>query len=426
MGPGTVNSSAQPGAQAASADAALEELRSRLLRYPIEQYPVQHAVSQFHLGVALLQSDRAPEALGALALARSGFADAGLTLELAKSENMQGVALREVGDLPGAGRAFAAATADFAKLDQPLEEAAASYNLGLVLRLLGGSASAQVALARAGELFTAANLPIQGGAAARELGTLLLTEGRLDEAVAVLTDAMDRARSGGDAAGTGAAANALGLAHLAAGARDEAVLAFRTAASTHPRSIRPAEHAMAKANLALAYETQDPARSRLAASQALAVSAAPPPVREQAEAVLARLPAYMGGELFAVLEDVAEVGDEWAVVLRDEVTRWVDCSPAERSEAAGHWVGGILQRSGRGPEFMEGFLNALLELPPVAYERIIEAVVRASARESEEGADRFRSISRSAMARFPIPQWQRLAATFDRVAAANGTPASWS
>lgn len=424
MGPGTVNSSAQPGAQASGADAALEELRSRLLRYPIEQYPVQHAVSQFHLGVALLQSDRAQEALGALALARAGFADAGLTLELAKAENMQGVALREVGDLPGAGRAFAAATADFAKLDQPLEEAAASYNLGLVLRLLGGSASAKAALARAGELFTAANLPIQGGAAARELGTLLLTEGRLDEAVTVLTDAMDKARSGGDAAGTGAAANTLGLAHLAAGARDEAVLAFRTAASTHPRSIRPAEHAMAKANLALAYETQDPERARLAAGQALAVRAAPAPVRAQAEAVLTRLPAYTGGELFAVLED--EAGDEWAVVLRDEVTRWVDCSPAARAEAAGHWVGGVLQRSGRGPEFMEGFLNALLELPPVAYERIIEAVVLASARESAEGADRFRAISRSAMARFPIPQWQRLAATFDRVAAANGTPASWS
>jgi len=413
----------QPSEQPVETDTDI--LRSRLARYPLVQYPVQHAVTQFHLGVALLQAGRAEDALAALNVARAGFTTAGLVLELAKTVNMLGVAMREVGNLESAADSFGAAATAFAKLDQRLEEAAASYNHGLVNRLLGNSDAAHPALARAKELFEAANLPVQGGAAARELGTLLLTDGRLEEAITVLSDAVSRAQDGGDGAGAGAAANTLGLAHLAAGTADDAVRALRTASGAHPRSLRPAEHAMAKANLALAHErAQDPARARLAASQALTVSAVSGPVRQQAEAVLARLPAYTGSELFAVLED--EAGDEWTVVLRDEVTRWVDCSPAERAEAAGHWVGGVLQRSGRGPEFMEGFLNALLELPPVAYERIIEAVVQASARESEEGADRFRAISRSAMARFPIPQWQRLEATFDRVAVASGTPASWS
>lgn len=420
MGPAAV----QPSAQPTDVEVALDELRTRLRRYPAEQYPVQHAVSQFHLGVALLQSGRAEEALGALATARSGFATTGLALELAKAENMQGVALREVGDLVAAGAAFASAAADFANLEQSLEEAAASYNLGLVRRLLGDSAGAQPALARAGELFIAANLPIQSAAAARELGTLLLTDGRSEEAIPILTDAVDKARDGGDAAGTGAAANTLGLAHLAAGDRGAAALAFRLAASTHPRSIRPAEHAMAKANLALAYEQHDPARARLAAGQALAVRATPAPVRQLAQEVLGRLPALCGSELFDVLDD--EPADDWPVVLRDEVTRWADCPPAERAEAAGHWVEGVLQRSGRGPEFVEAFLNALLELPPAAYERIVETVVRASGSQSESAADRFRAITRSGMARFPIPQWQRLAATFDQAAERAGTPAAWS
>lgn len=413
----------QPAEQAVGSDTDI--LRSRLERYPPAQYPVQHAVTQFHLGVALLQAGRAEQALAALAVARSGFAGAGLTLELAKAVNMQGVALREIGDLDAAAAAFRAAATSFAALDQSLEEAAASYNHGLVSRLLGNSDQAHPALARAKELFEAANLPVQGGAAARELGTLLLTDGRLEEAITVLSEAVSRAQDGGDGAGAGAAANTLGLAHLAAGTADDAVRAFRTASGAHPRSLRPAEHAMAKANLALAHErAQDPARARLAASQALTVSAISGPVREEAEAVLARLPPATGAELFDVLED--EPSEQWAALFRDEVTRWGECSSAQRTAAAGQWVDGVLHRSGRGPELTEAFLNALLELPPAAYERIVEAIVRATGNRTTEAAERFRSITRSGMARFPIPQWQRMAATFNRAAESAGEPEDWS
>lgn len=413
----------QPSEQALDSD--LETLRVRLLRYPPEQYPVQHAVTRFHLGVAFLQAGQAEQALAALDAARSGFATAGLALEEAKAVNMHGVALREVGDMAAAAVAFRAAAAGFAGLDQRLEEAAASYNLGLVGRLLGDVETARAALTRAVELFTAANLPVQGGAAARELGTLLLTDGQLDEAITVLTDAVGRAQDGGDGAGTGGAANILGLAQLAAGAPEAAVLAFRTAAGAHPRSLRPAEHAMAKANLALAYERgKDPARARLAVGQALAVPTLSGPVRHQAEAVLGRLPVATGAELFGVLEN--EPIDQWPALFRDEVTRWGDLSVADRAEAAENWVAGVLDRSGRGPEFTEGFLNALLELPPAAYERIVEAIVRATGDRGEAAADRFRSITRSGMARFPIPQWQRMAATFNRAAQRDGEHAGWS
>lgn len=403
----------------------LGTLRSRLLRYPPHQYPVQHAVTRFHLGVALLQAGRAGEALAALTAARSGFAAAGLALELAKAVNMHGVALREVGDLAAAAEAFGAAAADFARLDQPLEEAAASYNHGLVRRLLGDPDRAQAALARAEELFTAANLPVQGAAAARELGTLLLVEGRPGEAVMLLSGAVSRAREGGDAAGTGAAANTLGLAHLATEAPKDAVDAFRAAAGAHPRSVRPAGHAMAKANLALAYErVGEPSRARLAAAQALAVTAIPGPVRQQAEAVLTRLPPVTGSELFNVLD--SEPAEQWPGVLRDEVTRWGDCSPADRAVAAGHWVEGVLRRSGRGPELTEALFNAVIELPPAAYERIVESIVRATGARTDAEANRFRAVARSGMARFPVPQWQRLAATFERAAERNGNRGGWS
>ncbi|MDQ3463521.1 MAG: tetratricopeptide repeat protein [Actinomycetota bacterium] len=414
-----------PQSVGSATDTDLEELRSRLLRYPVAQYPVQHAVTRFHLGVRLLQVGRAAEALPALDAAAAGFTAVGLALELAKAVNMRGVALREVGDLHAAAEAFAVAATGFAELGQPLEEAAASYNLGLVRRLLGDSDQARSGLLRAMQLFGAANLPVQEAAAARELGTLLLTDGHPEEAVTVLTTAVSRARDGGDAAGTGAAANTLGLAYLAGGTVLDAVGAFRTAAGAHPRSVRPAEHAMAKANLALAYERQAaPARARLAAGQALAVSDVPAAVRDQAEAVLGRLPPATGAELFDVLED--EPPEGWPVVLREEVTRWAECRPAERAEAAGSWVEGVVLRSGRGPELTEALLNAVLELPPAAYERIVEALVRATSRQPDTAADRFRAVTRSGMARFPVPQWQRLAATFERAAERSGNPAGWT
>ena len=413
----------QPSRPAVDPDVG--ELTARLLRYPQQHYPVQHAVTQFHLGVALLRVGRAGAALDALTGAEAAFRGIGLSLELAKAGNMRGVALRETGDLQGAAQSFAAAATDFARLDQPLEEAAASYNAGLTRRLLGDPDGAEAALARAGELFAAANLPVQEAAVGRERGTLLLTAGRLEEAAAVLGAAVDRARDGGDATGAGAGANALGLAHLAAGRPSEAVEAFRAAVALHPLSLRPTEHAMAKANLALAYERQAlPAHARLAAVQALAATAVPGPVRQQAREILDRLPAETGAELFEVL--AAEPAQRRDVLLREEVTRWAACSPALRSAAAGHWVAGVVQRAGSGPELSEGLLNALLELPPAAYERVVAAVVSAAERRPAGEADRFRAVTRSGMARFPVPQWQRLAATFERAAAGTGASSGWT
>jgi hypothetical protein len=182
---------------------------------------------------------------------------------------------------------------------------------------------------------------------------------------------------------------------------------------------------MVKANLALAHERSgDTARAQLAAQQALGVSGADPAVRAHAQQVLDRLPEASGGELFAVLDE--EPTTRWAATMREEVQRWADATTAVRQAAAAAWVDGQLHRPGREYELAQTLLGALLELPPPAYLRVVAAVVVAVGRRSDEDADRFRAVTRSAMARFPIPQWQRLAATFDEQARERGQPAEWA
>ncbi len=68
----------------------------------------------------------------------------------------------------------------------------------------------------------------------------------------------------------------------------------------------------------------------------------------------------------------------------------------------------------------------MLELPPADYDALVDAVVRASAGRAPEDTERVEAVVRSAMARFAIPQWQRLAASFDAAATAAGLPARWT
>jgi len=403
----------------------LDALRSRLARYPVERYPVQHATCQFHLGTLLLQAERTHDALEALSAAESGFAACGMALERAKAANMRGVTWRAAGDPVRARESFERAAEGFRALDRPVEEAAASFNLGLIRADLGDVAGARTALERAERLFRAAGRNAQAAAARREHGSVLLQSGDLDTAIRLLEPAVQVALDSGDPAGAGAAANTLGLSHLGRGELDAAVTAFHVALSAHPRSVRPAEYAMVKANLALAHERNgDVPRALLAAQQALGVTTAAAPVRSQAQQVLDRLPAASGAELFAVLDD--EPAERWPQTVREEVVRWADASTAMRHSAATSWVEGQLERPGLGHPLAQTLLSALLELPPPAYLRVVAALVAAVGRRSPEDAESFRTVTRSAMARFPLPQWQRLAATFDQQALEQQQPATWT
>ncbi len=399
-------------------------LVERLRRYPVERYPVQHATTQFHLGSVLLHAGDTGAALEALTAARDAFAHAGLRLEQAKATVVLGVALRAAGRSDEAVAAFSTAGDELGALAQPAEQAAASYDLGLVLQDVGDLLGAHAAWTTARELFLSAGYPAQAAAAARDHGASLLTMGEVEAARPLLERATSLAERAGDDAGAGAAANVLGLAHLAAREPAAAVTALRRASSAFPRGSRPAEHAMVKANLALAHEQAgNQARARLAARQALAVPSAAGTVRTQAQQILARLPGQAHEDLLAVLD--VEHREQWVGVIRDEVLRVAELPGDDRRALLGGFLDGVLARAGASYDLVESLLQVVLELPPRTYGSIVATVVDACAGRPERDGERLRAVISSALARFALPQWQRLVATLNAAATAAGQPATW-
>lgn len=400
------------------------ELEERLARYPADRYPVQHATAQFHLGVALLNAERLEPAQAALATAAQLLDPKALPVEHAKATNALGAALRLGGRTHEAAGAFRRAAATFESADEALDQGAALFNLGLVQREADEAEDALGSLSRARDLLDPKRVPKQASAAAREHGATLLELGRPEAAADALEGAMALAERFSDQAGLGAAANILGLARLAGGRVQAAVEALRAAAGAHPRTVRPADHAMAKANLALAYErTPDAARARLNARQALAVRQAPTAVVEQARAVVERLGSDPG-DLVTILDD--EPPDRWPALIREDVARWVDASPGERRAEAAAWIDGELARPGQGPQLAEAMLDTILELPPAAMDAVIRSLLEALGSSDPEAARRFRSEAWRAMAAFQVPQERRLRDRFDRIAVDLGQEPVWS
>lgn len=369
---------------------AIDELEARIAQHPAERYPVQNATASFHLGALLAEAGRAAEAVEALRRSVTLFGRAGLREEQAKSRNALGAALRLTGDTVAAATSFREAAAELAAAGLALEEGAALHNLGLAAR-------DATALRRARARFAAAGETRHEAAAARELGLVLLEQGDLADAERVLVEAVSLAERAGDLAGLGAASNVLGLALLALERPAEAAAAFRSSAGAHGRGVRPSEHAMAKANLSLAHERSgDPRRARLAARQALAVAAAPAPVRAQAESVLGRLPDEPG-DLARVLAEEPE--ETRLAVAREELVRWAAAPGEELRREAAAWV------ELGSPELAEPLLGALLELPPAEMSAIAAELARCA-------DERFRTAVERASARFPVPQLGRLQEAF--------------
>ena len=398
-------------------------LGERLRRYPPERYPVQHATTQFHLGAVLLHADEAGSASAALTAAHLLFERAGMRLEAGKALLMLGIAYRSGGRRDEAARAFVSAGALLASVDAAPERGAAAYNLGLVRQDVGDRAGAHDAWQAACEAFVAAGHPAQAAAASRDHGASLLAAGDAEAALPLLEKAAALAERAGDDPGTAAAANVLGLGHLAAHDPGSAVAVLRRALAFAPRTTRAADHAMVKANLALAYEQAGSApRARLAARQALGVPAAAAPVRAQAHALLARLPGVAEDDLLAVLD--AEDREQWAPLVREEAVRTAEV-PAARTTFVRALLDGVLTRSGTAYDRAQVLLEVSLELPPRTYDGLVAAVVTGCAGRPAEDEQRLRAVLGSALARFAIPQWQRLAASLNAAAEDAGLPAGW-
>lgn len=392
---------------------------ARVRRYPLERYPVQHATAQFHLGAARLAAGDPEAAVAAFTSARRVFARAGLGLEVVKATNMMGIARQEAGRAAEAAAAFRAAREGFATLGKPAEEAAASFNLGLALRNCDDLDGARAAWTAARERFLGVGREAQAAACARELGALLLA---VDPAAAepLLEEATALAERAGDLPALGASSNVLGLAFLALGRPAAATEAFQRALAAFPRSVRPEEYAMAKVNLALAYaQTGQQARARLVARQALAVPGGARPVRDQARRLLAQLPDTTGDDLLAALDE--DPPARWPGTMRDEVLRLLDSPPADRQSAVASLLTASVSRPGWGRGLVQTLLDVLLELPPAAYDVMARALITAAASCPPEQAEGLRAVLLSAMARFPLPQWERLARTFRPVTDGDGT-----
>ncbi|MEJ7745118.1 MAG: tetratricopeptide repeat protein [Nocardioidaceae bacterium] len=418
------NLASPQGQRADETEPETAELEARLRRYPAARYPAQHASTAFHLATVHLRCGRLVDAVPLLSAAYDIFGRLGMRLEQTKTLTMHGVALREGGRGDLARQTFQRAAREFNQLEQPVEEAAASYDLGLVLHEQGDDTGALQAMTRAYDLFLEAGHFAQAGKAAREQGIYRLGAGDVRAALPLLEEAAALAERSGDLPGLGAAANALGLAQLAAEDAGAAVQAFVRAVGAFPRSLRGPEHAMTKANLAVALErVGNLAQARLAARQALAVSSAEPPVRAQAQQLLDRFSEPSQVDLMAVLDE--EPADRWPAIIREEVLRWCDARPLERSAAVRGFVDGVLSRAATSYDLAESLLAVVLELPPGPYADMVTAVVHVTGGLRQEDSERVHAVIGSAMARFAIPQWQRLAASLNEAAIGMGQPASW-
>ena len=405
-------------------EAAIRDLEERLRRYPSKRYPVQHATAQFHLGITLAAAGDLERAEEALVTAAQLFDPAALRAEHGKAMNALGSVLRLAGRPKEAAHILARAAATFHAAGLTAEHGAACFNLGLVRREAGDVDGASHAFDVARRLFEAAGAPAHAAAAARELGAVRFAAGDLAAAERALEGAVPTALRAGDAAGAGAAANLLGLVELAAGRATEAVDSFATAAAAHPRSVRPADYAMAKANLALAHEgAGDAVRARVAARQALGIPAAAPPVRTQAEAVLSRLGGAQPDDMVAVLAE--EEPEHRAAIVREELARWADAGDAERRADAAAWIDGQLARPSAAVGLAESWVAGLLELAPADMETVIRSVVEALGEREAEAQERFRAEVAMAAARFHVPQLLRLRDAFNRIAAELGEEPAW-
>jgi hypothetical protein len=85
----------------------------------------------------------------------------------------------------------------------------------------------------------------------------------------------------------------------------------------------------------------------------------------------------------------------------------------------------MLSRAATSYDLAESLLTVVLELPPGPYADMVTAVVHVTGGLRQEDSERVHAVIGSAMARFAIPQWQRLAASLNEAAIGMGQPASW-
>jgi hypothetical protein len=89
------------------------------------------------------------------------------------------------------------------------------------------------------------------------------------------------------------------------------------------------------------------------------------------------------------------------------------------------WIAALGSSALEPVEVAELLLSGLLELPPDAFEQLIDAAVGAATTSADADRDAFREAVSRAMARFHVPQWMRLQDAFARAAERTGDLGPW-
>jgi len=139
--------------------------------------------------------------------------------------------------------------------------------------------------------------------------------------------------------------------------------------------------------------------------------------------LLDRLRGTTGLDLLTVLDE--EPTERWSALIREEVLRWCEARRPERLRAVGGFLDGLLGRPGTTYDLAESLIAVLLELPPPPYADMVASIVHVNAGLASQDQERLRAVIGSAMARFAIPQWQRLAGSLNAAESAAGRTGGW-
>ncbi|MET7572977.1 tetratricopeptide repeat protein [Streptomyces sp. NPDC005492] len=205
------------------------------------------AMAWNNLGVALRETGRAEEAVGAHTCARDLFQAAGNRVREATAWNDLGVALRETGRAEEAVGAHTRARDLFQAAGDRYREATAWHNLGNALQTADRAEEAIDALTQARDMHHATGDRHGEAMAWHSLGIALRETGRVAEAIEVCGKALEIYQEFEDWYRAGQILGSLGRAHGAADHSAEARTCWLRAADAYARGNAPAAAARCRA-----------------------------------------------------------------------------------------------------------------------------------------------------------------------------------
>ena len=242
----------------------IDELRERLVEYPKESLPLEHATVQFNLGLALMESphgatqDDQRDAIGAFAQALTVFRPATFPVERARVLNALGSVERDLGSLSLAQERFLEARDLVEPSESPAEFGAVMNNLGLTYADQGMRSEMQGVFQEALDTFSIERYARQRLTTLHNLGQALTGSGSepdRERAIEVYREALTLTDESDTLYLKALVHTSLGLALMAqkGNALDDAIAEYQQALAVFDRLTYPFQHAVTINNLGVAF-----------------------------------------------------------------------------------------------------------------------------------------------------------------------------